>query len=103
MLLTEAATGIVSPRRGKREVYGSNARRDWLKDRGAHPIIPSRSSCKVQLCDEQKLYRERNYVECRFEWLDDFRCIFTRFDCNVKNLMVVIDIVAVVIWWCQRV
>ena len=74
--------------------YDSNALRSWLIERGATPVIPSKSNRKVQI----KHDRQRNVVERMFCRFKDWRRVATRFDRNIKTFMATIAIEATVTW-----
>ena len=46
--------------------YDSTALRSWLIERGATPVIPSKSNRKVQIRHDRQIYRQRNVVERMF-------------------------------------
>ena len=67
--------------------------------RGTEPVIQPRSNRKVQYAYDKAIYRERNVIERVFCRLKDWRCIATRFDRNITNVMAAIALAAAVIWW----
>lgn len=79
--------------------YDSNALRSWLIERGTTPVIPSKSSRKIQIEHDRQIYRQRNVVERTFCRFKDWRLVGTRFDRNIKTFMATIAITAFVTWW----
>ena len=69
--------------------------RSWLIERGATPVIPSKSNRKVQI----KHDRQRNVVERMFCRFKHWRRVATRFDRNIKTFMATIASAATVTWW----
>jgi len=78
--------------------YDSNALRSWLIERGATPVIPSKSNRKVQIKHDRQFYRQRNVVERMFCRFKHWRRVATRFDRNIKTFMATIAIAATVTW-----
>ena len=76
--------------------YDSNALRSWLIERGATPVIPSKSNHKVQIKHDRQIYRRCNVVERMFCRFKHWRRVATRFDRNIKTFMATIVIEATV-------
>lgn len=53
--------------------YGSGELRDFIKERGARPVIPPKKNRKVQYRYDKELYKTRNRAERFFCRLKDFR------------------------------
>lgn len=60
--------------------YDSDAIRDDLERRGADPVIPTKSNCRVQRPVDKAKYALRNRIERFFNRLKHSRRIATRYD-----------------------
>ena len=70
--------------------YDSDQIIDYVRSKGAIPVIPPRRNRIVQRKYDKTIYRERNLVERLFGKLKQFRKIATRFEklaCSFKSLI----------------
>ena len=54
--------------------------REWLRERGVEPVIPSRKDQKPDRGFDREEYRKRNVVERLVSWLKESRRVATRFE-----------------------
>ena len=73
--------------------------RDFIKARGAKPVIPPKKNRKVQYRYDKALYKTRNRVERFFCRLKDFRRVATRYDRQPCIFMAAIFLVSIVAFW----
>ena len=79
--------------------YDSDELRDFIKARGARPVIPPKKNRKVQYRYDKALYKTRNRVERFFCRLKDFRRVATRYDRQPYIFMAAVFLVAIVAFW----
>ena len=79
--------------------YDSDALRDFIKERGAKPVIPPKKNRKVQYRYDKILYKTRNRVERFFCRLKDFRRVATRYDRQPYLFMAAVFLVSIVAFW----
>jgi len=61
--------------------------RRWLRDRGIRAVIPQRNDqrayhCGRPLAFDKQLYRSRNIIERRINWIKNCRRLSQRYDKN---------------------
>lgn len=78
--------------------YDSNALIDYVYERGAEPVIPSRKSAKFERRCDWWLYKKRHLVERLFLKLKAFRRIATRYDKYAFTYMGFLCIASILIW-----
>lgn len=69
-----------------------------ILDRGAIPVIPPRSSRKMQREYDKYLYRERHLVECFINKIKQYRRIFSRFEKLSKTYLGFLSFVGALVW-----
>jgi transposase len=60
--------------------YDTDAILDYVGERGAVAVIPSKSNRRIQRECDWWLYKERHLVECFFQKIKWFRRVATRYD-----------------------
>ena len=65
--------------------YDADHLREAVLERGADPVIPSKSNRRAPLPYDKALYKERNLVERFFNKLKQFRRVATRYDKLLAN------------------
>ena len=70
---------------------------DTLTQREIAPVIPPKSSRKVQRACDFALYCERNLIERFFNQLKHFRAIATRYDKLARNFLAGVQLAAITI------
>jgi transposase len=76
--------------------YDSDELRNFIKHRGAQPVIPPKKNRNVQYRYDKALYKTRNRVERFFCRLKDFRRVATRYDQQPYIFMAAVFIVSIV-------
>jgi transposase len=79
--------------------YDSDALRDFIKKRGAKPVIPPEKNRNVQYRYNKLLYKNRNRVERFFCRLKDFRRGATRYDRQPYIFMAAVFLASMVAFW----
>lgn len=79
--------------------YDSDELRDFIKSRGAKPIIPPKKNRNVQYRYDKELYKTRNRVERFFCRLKDFRRVATRYDRQPYIFMAAVFLASIVAFW----
>ena len=62
------------------KAYDTNPIREDLAERGIRPVIPPRSTRKVQIRWNRRIYKERNHIERMIGHLKVSRAVATRYD-----------------------
>jgi len=62
------------------KAYSSKAIRDWCRQHGIEPVIPTKSNEKKQEDFDKETYRNRNIVERTIGWLKECRRVLSRFE-----------------------
>ena len=88
------ATAVIADRG-----YDSDELRDFIKQRGAQPVIPPKKNRRVQYRYDKTLYRNRNRVERFFCRLKDFRRVATRYDRQPYTFMAAVFLASIVAFW----
>ena len=79
--------------------YDADALRRTLRQAGAVPVIPGRSTRKRRISYDQDRYRERHRIENAFCRLKDFRRVATRYDKLAANFLSAVALAALVAFW----
>jgi len=79
--------------------YDSDELRDFIKERGATPVIPPKKNRRIQYRYDKALYKTRHRVERFFCRLKDFRRVATRYDRQPYILMAAVFLVSIVAFW----
>ena len=79
--------------------YDSDKLRAVIRDKGARPVIPGRSSRKRKVRFDKSRYRFRWTVEAVFCRLKDFRRVATRYDKLARNYEATLAIATIVAYW----
>src|SRR3954453_253088 len=79
--------------------YDSDERRDFIKERGATPVIPPKKNRRIQYRYDKALYKTRHCVERFFCRLKDFRRVATRYDRQPYIFMAAVFLVSIVAFW----
>ena len=80
------------------KAYDSQHVRRAIKDDGAIPVIPYKSSAKHPKPYNKRLYRERNIIERFFCRCKDMRRLSQRFDKLARNFLAAIYLFAIRRW-----
>jgi transposase len=88
------ATAVIADRG-----YDSDEWRDFIKQRGAKPVIPPKKNRNVQYRYDKTLYKTRNRVERFFCRLKDFRRVATRYDRQPYIFMAAVFLASIVAFW----
>lgn len=78
--------------------YDSDGILDFIHGQGAIPVIPPRSSRKIQREYDRELYKQRNLIERAFNKLKAWRRIATRYDRRSIYFMAALQLAAAVTW-----
>ena len=78
--------------------YDSDAIRDDLQERGAEPVIPTKSNRKVQRPVERKTYALRNRIERFFNKIKNSRRVATRYDKLTSSFLGFVQLATIRIW-----
>ena len=70
---------------------------DYIKSRGAEPVIPPRSNLKDQREFDQHLYKERNLVERFINRIKQFRRVATRYEKTARNFLAFVQVAAITV------
>jgi len=65
---------------------------------GKTPVIPPKSSRKIQRPFDKEMYEARHLMENFFCKLKQFRATATRYDKTARNFLAAIHLAAAVIW-----
>lgn len=80
------------------KAYDSQKVRQQIKDEGALPVIPSRSTALQKAYCPKRIYRRRHKIENFFCRLKDWRRIATRYDKLARNFLAATALVAALFW-----
>jgi len=72
--------------------------RDFIKARGAKPVIPPKKNRLIRRHYDKVLYEARHLIENFFCWVKRFRAIATRYDKTARNFRAAFQMVAVLCW-----
>ena len=78
--------------------YDSDALREQIYSQKCTPVIPGKSSRKVEIEYDKHIYKERHVVECFFSKLKQFRRTFSRFDKSLRNFSSFLSFVGAMLW-----
>lgn len=79
--------------------YDSDELRNFIKARGAKPVIPPKKNRKVQYRYDKALYKTRNRIERFFCRLKDFRRVATRYDRQPYIFLAAVFLASIVAFW----
>ena len=79
--------------------YDSDELRNFIKERGAKPVIPPKINRKVQYRYDKALYKTRNRVERFFCRIKDFRRVATRYDRQPYTFLAAVLLASIVAFW----
>jgi transposase len=80
------------------KAYDSQKVRQQIKDEGALPVIPSRSTAIKKAYCPKRIYRRRHKIENYFCRIKDWRRIATRYDKLARNYLAAAAIVGALVW-----
>ena len=80
------------------KAYDSEKVRRQIKDEGAVPVIPSRSTAIKKAYCPKRIYRQRHKIENYFCRIKDSRRIATRYDKLARNFLAAAAIVGALYW-----
>jgi transposase len=73
--------------------------RNFIRARGAEPVISPKKNRKVQYRYDKELYKARNRIERFFCRLKDFRRVATRYDRQPYTFMAAVFLASIVAFW----
>jgi transposase len=80
------------------KAYDSQTVRQQIRDEGALPVIPSRSTAIKKAYCPKRIYRRRHKIENYFCRIKDWRRIATRYDKLARNFLAAAACVGVLYW-----
>ena len=80
------------------KAYDSEKVRQQIKDEGALPVIPSRSTATKKAYCPKRFYRRRHKIENYFCRIKDWRRIATRYDKLARNFLAAAALVSALYW-----
>ena len=80
------------------KAYDSEKVRQQIKDQGALPVIPSRSTATKKAYCPKRFYRRRHKIENYFCRIKDWRRIATRYDKLARNFLAAATLVGALYW-----
>ncbi len=80
------------------KAYDSEKVRQQIKDEGALPVIPSRSTATKKAYCPKRFYRRRHKIENYFCRIKDWRRIATRYDKLARNFLAAAALVGALYW-----
>ena len=80
------------------KAYDSEKVRQQIKDEGALPVIPSRSTATQKAYCPKRFYRRRHKIENYFCRIKDWRRIATRYDKLARNFLAAATLVGALYW-----
>jgi transposase len=80
------------------KAYDSEKVRQYMKDDGALPVIPSRSNARKKAWCPKRIYRLRHKIENYFCRVKDWRRIATRYDKLARNFLSANHLVGELYW-----
>ena len=78
--------------------YSSPTTRRRLRQRGIHPVIPTRSNQRRQADFDRNAYRQRNRVERLINRLKQARRVATRYEKRAVNYLAMVHIGCILLW-----
>ena len=78
--------------------YDSNAVLANVAALNAEAVIPPKANRLIQRVYDKEFYKERHLVECFFNKLEQFRCVFSRFDRQARNYLSFVQFASMMIW-----
>ncbi len=79
------------------KAYDTNTIINYIIEKSAYAVIPSRKNRKVQREYNKEIYKDRNKIERFFNRLKNFRRIATRYDKLVLSFLSFVQLAAVLI------
>ena len=79
--------------------YDADALRRSLRQAGAVPVIPGRSSRKRKVRYDRERYKDRHLIENAFCRLKDFRRVATRYDKLAANFLSGVALATALAFW----
>jgi transposase len=79
--------------------YDADALRRAVREAGALPVMPGRSTRKRRIVYDKSRYRERHLIENAFCRLKDFRRVATRYDKLARNFLSAVALAAILAFW----
>jgi transposase len=79
--------------------YDADALRRAVREAGAVPVIPGRSTRKRRIVYDKSRYRGRHLIENAFCRLKDFRRVATRYDKLARNFLSAVALAAILAFW----
>jgi transposase len=79
--------------------YDSDELREFIKKRGAKPVIPPKKNRKVPYRYDKALYKTRHRIERFFCRRKDFRRVATRYDRQPYMFMAAAFLASLVAFW----
>ena len=80
------------------KAYDSEKVRQQIKDEGALPVFPSRSTATKKAYCPKRFYRRRHKIENYFCCIKDWRRIATRYDKLARNFLAAAALVGALYW-----
>jgi len=80
------------------KAYDSEKVRQLIRDDGAIPAIPSKSTARKKAYCPKRIYRQRHKIENYFCRIKDWRRIATRFDKLARNFLAAANIIGTLYW-----
>jgi len=80
------------------KAYDSAKVRQQIKDEGALPVIPNRSTATTKTYCPKRFYRRRHKIENFFCRIKDWRRIATRYDKLARNFLAATTLVGALYW-----
>jgi transposase len=80
------------------KAYDSEKVRQQIKDEGAVPVIPSRSTATKKAYCPKRIYRRRHKIENYFCRIKDWRRLATRYDKLARNFLSTAALVGALYW-----
>ena len=81
--------------------YDADTLRRGVRQSGAVPVIPGRSTRKRRIVYDKSRYRERHLIENAFCRLKDFRSVATRYDKLARNFLSAVALAAILAFWIR--
>ena len=80
------------------KAYDSEKVRQQIKDEGALPVIPNRSTAIQKAYCPKRFYRRRHKIENFFCRIKDWRRIATRYDKLARNFLAATTLIGALYW-----
>jgi transposase len=78
--------------------YDSNKFREFLRQRGTIPVIPSKKNRIQPIAHDKHIYKERNFVERFFNRIKHFRRVATRYDKLAVTFAATVTVACIILW-----